>query len=246
MTAVVTRPVLSFRTSLSVIAAIIVAYGVAAIVAAALLFTTSKRQRSENRDVKTDYENLVARECFSADRLEDRNVNSNVSRRREVQKNLLGPLVPVDCQKVNRYCLKPENCKLFCKDAAVVPFDCTNGVCVQKAVDTTKPTGSDQQSPCDTKNGEYGLLVGYNDLGIAQWECIQLYPAWQDRKSYCQNGRLDLDVRAREPSYRDCTCSEGTTRMVYKKSVLGQTVFGLPYCVPNNVVKFYELSYAKV
>lgn len=129
----------------------------------------------------------------------------------------------------------------------MVNFECNHGVCVQSAVDPGKP-GSDGSSAahCDTKNGEYGLLVGYNELGIAQWECIQLYPSWQRKDIYCENGKVDIDVRAREPSYRDCICRSGDVRLVYRRSVLGQTVYGLPHCVPADRVKFYELSYSQM
>jgi hypothetical protein len=252
-TTIADRPLFGLRSSLWVFVAILLVYCVVAIVAVVLLSGSTPADRPPTatadltEQVNREYAEYEARDCFSADRLNDPSVNPTVYRRREVQKNLLGPLVPVDCQKNVRYCLRADNCKMFCKDAAVVPFDCTNGVCVQRPVDNEKPTGGDNESHCDTKNGEYGLLVGYNELGIAQWECVQMYTMWtKNRKSYCQNGVLNIDARKREPSYRDCICPEGSVRIVYRKSVLGQTVCGLPYCVPENLYKFYELSYQRI
>lgn len=230
--------------------AILLLYGMTAIFALyALLGNVDHRtivgDDREQEAVQQDRENRLAERCFSA--AEDRDYTDanglTVHRRRDLQRDLLGPIVPVNCSKINRYCLKAENCTLFCKDASVVKFDCVDGVCVSKPLDADKPTGDDTNSNCDTKNGEYGLLVGYNEIGVAQWECVQLYPAWRDTTKYCEGGRVDIDVRVREPSYRDCLCPEDSVRIVYRKSVLGQTVYGLPHCVPRNMLKFYELSY---
>lgn len=196
--------------------------------------------------LEQDLRDRSAAEVFSVLHNDDATAATSrrVERRREIQKSLLGPLVPVNCNTTRRLCLRSENCRLFCKDSAVVAFECEQGVCVERAHDDVVDGAKvEMSSNCDTKNGEFGLLVGYSELGVAQWECVQLYPGWENRSRYCENGTVELDTRVRTPSYKDCVCPADTQRMVYERSVLGQTVYGLPHCVPDRLVKFYSLSY---
>lgn len=235
-----------------IVLAIVIMYCVVATII--LLYAMHNVRREPNSGTVSavtandEIERTRAENCFSytADATSD--IDQTVNRRREAESDILGPIVPVDCSRTQRYCLDRDNCRLFCKDASVIEFDCLNGICVQRAVDKEKPThnSSDGGSKCDTKNGEYGLLVGYNEIGVAMWECVQLYPAWQNRSSYCENGTIDLDVRKREPSYRDCTCRSSDVRIVYRYSILGQSVNGLPHCVSSDRYKFYELSYRQI
>lgn len=220
---------------------------IAIIVAAVNRSKASKSEIKSPTTIDEDLQTLASLNSFSAQKrtTELDTENDTVSRRREIQTSILGPIEPVNCGNFKTLCLVKENCNLFCKDAYIAEFDCNKGVCVERAFDQNKPGAVDQSSNCDTKNGEYGLLVGYNDLGLAQWQCVQLYPGWVDKTKYCEGGTVDIDARLREPSYRDCTCPENTKRMVYKKSLLGQVVYGLPHCVSNKVVKFYELSYVE-
>lgn len=161
--------------------------------------------------------------------------------------DLLGPLTPVDCNAFTRYCLVSANCKILCKDAAVVEFDCKEARCLEREPGGGNDGGgSSGEGKCDAKNGEYAVLVGYSELGVAQWQCVQMYPAWQVKSRYCEKGTLDIDARKREPSYRDCTCPLGTYRVVYKRTVLGQSVYGLPHCVPTELYKFYSLDYDRL
>lgn len=182
----------------------------------------------------------------SLENIANRSTNEDaVDRRRDFTGQLTGPLYPVDCNRFQRYCLKSDNCNLLCKDAAVTSFTCSKGICVEESSsNSNNPPSVD--SNCDTKNGEYGLLIGYNELGVALWQCVQLYPAFADRKRYCENGVLNIDARVREPSYRDCICPAGNLRIVYRESVLGQVVNGLPHCVTKEVFPFYSLAYVEV
>lgn len=221
-------------------------YVVIVVLVCLLLFgSTPRLGGDEAAQLTSDLEQDYALSAFSAGLVQQNGdgETNRVERRREVQRELLGPVVPVNCNTTKRLCVTADNCKLFCKDAAVVPFDCDQGVCVERALDASRPADTDDESPCDKKNGEYGLLVGYNELGVATWECVQLYPGWQDRSKYCEGGTVDLDTRVRAPSYADCMCPSGTTRIVYKRSVLGQVTYGLPHCIPNAHRKFYSLSY---
>lgn len=201
--------------------------------------------------LKRDVEDWVAADAFGiAENDDSLSAGPKVERRREAQRDLLGPLAPVDCATTQAICVTASNCNLLCKNAALVSFDCVNGACVEKAVSNVSPSSSssssDDQANCNTRIGEYGLLVGYNELGVAQWECVQLYPRWQNLATYCEGGTVSLDARVREPSYRDCSCAVGHTRMVYRRSVLGQTAHGLPHCVRDDLVRFYEPSYEKL
>lgn len=222
------------------------AYVIVAVLVCLLLFgRTPKLDGSEAVQLTSDLEQSYALGAFSASLVQQNGdaEATRVERRREIQRDLLGPVVPVNCNTTKRICVTSDNCKLFCKDAAIVDFDCEQGVCVERALDATRPIQDDDESPCDKKNGEYGLLVGYNELGLATWECVQLYPGWQDRSTYCEGGTVDIDTTVRAPSYADCLCPTGTTRIVYKRSVLGQVAYGLPHCVPTDRAKFYSLSY---
>lgn len=200
--------------------------------------------------VEQDQQNELSLQAFSKSYKYDAgndSTNSKVQRRREVRNDLLGPLVPVDCNVNRRVCVTSENCQLFCKDATIVNFQCSNnGVCVEAPITASSSSDNSDYAVCDTRGGEYGLLVGYNELGVAQWDCVQLYPGWQDRTQYCEKGIIDMDARVRAPTYSDCLCPPKTVRMVYNKSILGQTVYGLPHCVPNNLEKFYQLNYRKI
>lgn len=164
--------------------------------------------------------------------------------------SLEGPLVPLDCRHIPRPCLLERDCTFLCSNSASVSYECDRKslLCVERAVGITTDAGnsgnnddkdtSDRDSvdpssvKCNTKAGEYALLEGYNELGVAQWNCIQLYPGWEGGgKRYCENGIVNIDARVRVPSYADCTCPSGTTRIVYARSQLGQQIYGLPHCV---------------
>lgn len=165
--------------------------------------------------------------------------------------SLDGPLVPLDCEKNVRICLTDADCAILCKRKSGIQemtCDSTDMVCrltVKDLTDQDTELPPDQPEPnCKTDKGEYALLQGYNELGIAQWNCVQLYPGWMDQKrSFCEGGVMNIDTRKRAPSYLDCTCPENKVRMVYGKSQLGQEVFGLPHCVFNDVKHLYQADY---
>ena len=165
--------------------------------------------------------------------------------------SLDGPLVPLDCDKSVRVCLTDNDCSILCKrkNGVLIDVKCdpTDLVCRPSATtsgDDDHVLPPDQPEPnCKTDKGEYALLQGYNELGIAQWNCVQLYPGWMDYSKYCENGVINIDTRKRAPSYLDCTCPENTLRMVYSKSQLGQEVFGLPHCVDRSLKHLYEADY---
>lgn len=197
------------------------------------VFSANAHLRDENSDIGDN---------------EGTSITQKVERRRETQRFLTGQLKPTDCIHTQVACLKAENCTLLCKNASVLDFDCVKGMCTEKPIgvgggDSDRNDISNDPSNCDLKNGEIGLLVGYNEIGTAQWECVQLYPGWEKRSTYCEGGTVDIDARVRTPSYRDCMCPGGTTRMTYRRSTLGQTVYGLPHCIHDAVVKFYEIDY---
>lgn len=170
-----------------------------------------------------------------------------------------GPLTAVDCDNRQRVCIDDSNCSLLCVGAAEKTFVCDpyTSTC---SSDTWKgieeqsgggggsggggANGAGASPECNTKIGEYALLQGYNELGVAQWNCVQLYPTWNDTSRYCEGGKVDIDARVRAPSYLDCTCPSGTKRMVYAKSTLGNVVYGLPHCVQNTAI--YSSDYVIV
>lgn len=190
------------------------------------------------------------------------NNDEKISRDRDksFNKNLLGPLVPRDCDINHTICLSSNNCKLLCRNAAIINYTCNEqNICEDRSIVAEDINGgggnggsgvgisdSDETGArdCDTKNGEFALLQGYNEIGLAQWNCVNIYPGWQDKSKYCENGTIDIDARVREPSYADCKCPSGTTRMVYRRSLVGQSVYGLPHCIKNK--KFFEFDYIEI
>lgn len=37
---------------------------------------------------------------------------------------------------------------------------------------------SEVKTNCDVSGGEYALLVGYSNLGVALWKCVQMYKSF--------------------------------------------------------------------
>lgn len=161
--------------------------------------------------------------------------------------SLNGALVPVNCSRRRRLCLADSDCRFLCENGNTA-YECDQRTmtCGERAVniieeDGDNAAGGNAAKRCDTKRGEYALLQGYNELGVALWNCIQLYPGWQGPGvRYCEGGQVDMDVRIRVPSYMDCTCPADTTRIVYARSQLGQQIYGLPHCVKHS--QLYNLG----
>lgn len=204
--------------------------------------------RQQVQAARSEQLSAIEMKRLFADRLEDADeANQRVSLDNSTN-SFAGPLAPVDCDNKQRVCIDDSNCSLLCIGAAEKTFVCDpyTSTCSSDTwrgieEDSVKGDGNDKNgagaSPeCNTKIGEYALLQGYNELGVAQWNCVQLYPTWNDTSRYCEGGKVDIDARVRAPSYLDCTCPSGTTRMVYSKSTLGNVVYGLPHCVTNTAI----------
>jgi len=165
--------------------------------------------------------------------------------------SVFGPLIPVDCDALSTVCLSDSHCKLLCRNASIKHYQCDEKrhVCVNLSLPgMTSIAGNSHDDisseNCNTRIGEYALLQGYNEIGVAQWRCVRLYPGWNDYSRYCEGGKVELDARRRPPSYRDCRCPDGTMRMVYRRSMIGQEVHGLPHCV--TFPHLYDLDYIAV
>lgn len=169
-----------------------------------------------------------------------------------IANGLDGPFMPADCQQTKKICLNDDQCKILCKDSIFNKYICDNDtlMCVVKnTTETVNETGDisiPENVNCNTKRGEFAVIQGYNELGTAQWNCIQLYPGWQNTKKFCENGTFEMDARIRAPSYKDCLCRSGDIRIVYKISKLGQQIFGLPHCIDKRNWKFYQLDYYNI
>lgn len=162
--------------------------------------------------------------------------------------SLDGVLVPLACSQVRRPCLTDRDCATLCRGNVVYSCDSSSNVCSEPRVigvdGTIDENENEPPTPikCRTDKGEYAVLQGFTDLGTANWNCVQLFPGWNDGPGtkFCENGVVDIDTRLRTPSYRDCQCPAGTTRIVYAISRLGQQVYGLPHCVKDP--KFYNVG----
>lgn len=166
------------------------------------------------------------------------------------------PFTVADCRSKNRSCLSDGDCDVLCRrEANTLKYRCDQKllVCVETGVvindDSNVVVDDDDndkknQPPIKCKNelGEYALLQGYNNLGVAEWNCVQLFPSWTEPgKRYCEGGTMRLDTRKGMPSYKQCECPSDTKRIVYRRSI-GQTIFatGLPHCVKNS--KLFETN----
>lgn len=195
-----------------------------------------------------------------------RNVNASSVRIRTrdddpSSSNIEGPLIPVDCRARIRNCLRNEDCLILCeRNNTTMSYECDQKslICLENGLSITNAdNGNDDDSGknsddnnnndqppivCRNDLGEYALLQGYNNLGVAEWNCVQIFPSWSEPgKRYCEGGIMHLDTRKGLPSYKQCDCPADTTRIVYKRSI-GQTVFstGLPHCVKNP--KLFEID----
>lgn len=141
-----------------------------------------------------------------------------------------------DCSTVRRYCVYDQDCETICEPKKAVIFKCDeNEICYPYFIEDKNDPGKVE---CDTKHGEYALLVGYTSVGTALWQCVQLYRHFIDPTKFCENGIFDMDANVREPSYKDCTCPSDTIRAVYKISSFYDNA--IPHCISEISWKFYK------
>lgn len=145
----------------------------------------------------------------------------------------------VDCTAEIRYCDNDSDCASLCREYERARFVCSGDkTCVTRAVRVDDNGGAIDE--CDTRRGEYAVLVGYTNVGAAEWRCVQLYKQYADRSKYCEGGEFDMNATVREPSYRDCSCPDGTVRCVYNIASVYES--NLPHCVPKASWRFYRNS----
>lgn len=142
-----------------------------------------------------------------------------------------------DCAANVRYCSTAYDCSILCTAFKYTWFDCDvdTNTCVPKPMvnddgdDDDDDNDEDAPKKCDSKNGEFAVLVGIATIGTAVWQCVQLYKHFSDRTTFCENGRFDMDADVREPSYRDCECPQNTVRVIH--STVSSYDNALPHCV---------------
>lgn len=154
-----------------------------------------------------------------------------------------------DCAKNDRYCSSSNDCLLLCKRYKYTEFLCdvTSSTCVPVPITDKGGDGDEDLSvpkPCDTKNGEYAVLVGFANIGAAVWQCIQIYSQYVDRSKFCENGVFDMNANVREPSFRDCECPSGTVRAVHSIGTAYDN--SLPHCVREDQWQLLKFSMTKV
>lgn len=197
--------------------------------------------RMKNCEIKHEIENLL-----ESNENDDLNVYENFIR--SIQINSVSELDREiemsirDCSQIRRYCMHNQDCETICEPHTGVLFRCDeNEICYPWFIEDNEDPNKVE---CDTKSGEYALLVGYTTVGTALWQCVQLYQQYVDRNKYCENGDFQMNVDLREPSYRDCTCSGNDIRAIYK--IASAYDNALPHCISENNWRFYELDMIRI
>lgn len=152
-------------------------------------------------------------------------------------------LTSVDCSTYHLNCSTDKNCISRCASGPV-SFRCheTRKLCVpiemgKSEIDIRRPP------ECDPKRGIIAVLRPHNLNNNVNWTCISLYRDFLDdygknMNSVCYGGTLNIDVTKRAPSYLDCQCPSGTTRMVAIDEG------NIPYCLKHSWL--YRKSFREV
>lgn len=82
-----------------------------------------------------------------------------------------------DCAIDAKFCHVDTDCEYLCKRYKRIKFACDfNHTCAPRQIDGGNGGGGDDDDiplvKCDTKLGEYAMLVGYTTIGTAIWQCI--------------------------------------------------------------------------
>ncbi len=103
---------------------------------------------------------------------------------------------------------------------------------------------------CDISKGGIPVFTGWSGADHMEFDCLCAYPLWASSRTcdtdgtctgYCQlnpgiceNGVFDWDLTKdpKEPVAGMCTCAEGDILVIDNT--------GLPRCVPNEIVSFYN------
>lgn len=155
-------------------------------------------------------------------------------------------LLSLPCRTYNVPCLDDDTCAVLCNDYATLPSKCVDSICVlsseSEGVDVEVPEDTEQN--CDTAIGEFAFLSYISGTGIAEWRCVNLYPQFADRFSFCEGGTWAPDARIRAPSYADCTCDPTSVRVIYEYPGLPSDQ--LPHCIDSQLYYQYENTYTKI
>lgn len=156
----------------------------------------------------------------------------------DVSSNHANPAGIVDCLNYSRLCVTDSDCSLMCLPYHNVRFICGQNVCSVTPIENSSEEPDENQPNCNVKEGEFAIIVGLTDLGYISWRCVQLYPQYQLRDTFCEGGKFDMDARVREPSYRDCTCPPQSIRMIENFASFYDNA--IPHCIPERNVFFYS------
>lgn len=148
----------------------------------------------------------------------------------------------IDCSLETRYCKRDSDCLILCKFYANSRLTCDTNRNVCNLTNVSNDGGNDGSGDdvvrCDNAAGEYALLVGYTTIGVAKWQCIQLYSNYSKREDFCENGEWSINANLREPSYRDCHCSSDDVLAVFKLPTVYDNA--LPHCIPRITWPLYQ------
>lgn len=149
-----------------------------------------------------------------------------------------------DCSVTVRYCAFDTDCDALCKDFRNIRFHCEENKCVARPIVRDNNDDSSDKNidviNCNLEAGEYALLVGYTNLGVAKWKCVQMYKKFLQRDKFCEGGTFLFNALIKSPSYRDCLCPSDAIRAVYNVSSLYDDA--LPHCIPRTTWQFYANS----
>lgn len=147
---------------------------------------------------------------------------------------LLNETPRMSCSQISTPCYTNSDCAFLCTE---IKFTiCNEYVCDE----IQKPSIEPPPITCNSNHGIIPVLVGYNSLGTAQWECksIFLNQIFDDsdklKVSMCEDGKLNINLNKKVFDYTDCECQEDSARFIF--DLFNPYVASIPHCATKSEI----------
>lgn len=123
-------------------------------------------------------------------------------------------------------------------------YECDYGRCVRKIVKKDDPN---EEIFCNQNHGIYKAIESINELNVAKWSCVSMYPElWSDEDKKnpgaCQGGTLNTNVygiKGHAPELTDCKCPDGSTLSYFSGKQISAANAQIPVCLPSDRLHLY-------